>query len=588
MERLKETAIPNLIDADGSTLGDFENSKRGEISEHIKTNRKERDDKLKKASSIKTRIKDLVLRSNEGRTLKSEVGRIEAKLVEDVSWKHHQLKDDLEKKTRSILQDTIKDPMQEITNFYYKKRNAHSSAHENGAIVDELSLKIEQEKLEQNFKQENVKAVFSSKELRKDMMSTFGDFFDGRQNTAIYEGIQAPSTYSYEESKGFPIEVAKSTLEGLRESIKEGGVESVEDSPKLFKMLNDIAHIYPDGFKGEQGRIFVDLFVKRGLGLPMSMLAGMTNLIDLVSGNEYTVQFEQAFESKLNAICADKKWDQLGCACLSYSEIISEPAKKKLDTELHAYGLTFADIERAWDMYPASGTSSFQNVPENLNKMQKIEEERPGIVKALYSDFGIKEFRRYPVEVLIKQFDDKDKDEPYGVVLFTNADHNQSFDLRSEVIKSLFNQTSEHGIGMRVTEFDSRYEIMKRFAMLNDKYGEKNKMSYLFLGAHGEEDSFGVSYTQGVNKKDIDGGGTKRLKDFFIKNPEIIMASCSTGAENGIGQKISENFEATVHAPNKPTNVKAIDVNFGEDNKPHFKITYADDVLRTYDMGKKK
>ena len=588
MEGLKETGIPSLVDTNGGTLGDFENSKRAEILGHIRTNRKERDDKLKKASSVKTRLKDFLLRDNEAETLKSEAGRIERELAMDVPWKHSQLKDDLELKMRVILQDTIKDPMRQINDFYYKKRNGRADAYKNGTTIDELSLKIEQEKLEQSFKQENVTAVFSNKELRSDMIYTFTDFFDGRQNKAIYEGIQRPDTYSYEESKGFPIEVAKSALSGLQESIKVDGVDNVEDSPHLFKMLDDVAFIYPNGFKGEQGKMFVDLFMKRGLGLPVHTLAGMTNLVELASKDEHKVQFEQALDSKLDVICAEKKWDQLGWACLSYSKNISEPAKKKLDTEIRKFGLTFSDIERAWDVYPASGDSSFQNVPENLQKMEQMEKDRPGIIKTLYSDFGIKEFRRYPAEVLIKQFDDKDKDEPYGVVLFTNRDHNQSFDMRSKVIQSVFNQMGEHGIGMRVTEFDSKYEIMKRFATLNNKYGEKNKISYLFLGAHGEEDSFQVTYTKEVNKKDLAGEGTKRLKDYFIENPEIIMASCSTGAENGIGQKMSETFEATVHAPNKPTNIRSVDVNFGEDNKPHFKVTYADDVLRTYDMRTKR
>ncbi len=586
MEQLKEIEGPNLTLADGSTLKDVEQEKRDEMLTHIQEQRKDRDDKLKEASSFKTKMKDF-FGGTEGSSLTHQAKRIEEDLYSQNEWKHRQLQQELREKTTAAVQETIKDPLSEVSKFYREKRAIQHQAWMKREPVDELSLKIAQEKVEQSFSQENVRRAFADKRLRLDLVYTFDEFFDQQSNTAMFENIKRPDSTSFEHSEGFPIDVARSILEGIGTAIKAEGIENIEDSPRLFRVLDGIARIYPEGFQGEEGKALIALFLERGMLLPLRVIAGLTELVKTVALTEQE-QFDALLAAKLDTICSEKDWEELHSGCLSFSKHIAEPAQKKLNEELGHYGLTLPDIKKAWDISPASGAASYNNISRNLEKMETLEQQRPGIVQSLFSEFGIKEFRRYPVDALIKQYDDRDKDEPYGVVLFTNTDHNQAFDMRAHVIESVFKQTGEHGIGTRIAEFDSRYDIMKRFAKLNDKYGEQHKISYLFFAAHGMEDSFEVNSAEEVSKKTFDNKGTARLKDFFVEHPEIIMASCSTGADNGIGQKISETFGATVHAPNEPTNVKSVDVTFDQDNKPHFAVTYSDDVLRRYDMGVKQ
>jgi hypothetical protein len=221
-----------------------------------------------------------------------------------------------------------------------------------------------------------------------------------------------------------------------------------------------------------------------------------------------------------------------------------------------------------------------------MEKIISLEAERPGIVKTLFSEFNIKEFRRYSNEVLIEQFDKRNVDLPYGVVLYTNQDHNQAFDTKAHVIKSLLEQGRAHNLGLRVLEFDSKYELMKNMAKLDARYGKENKISYLLLGAHGEEESFQTTYTEEVLKDDFEGKGVKKIQEFFVEKPEIVLASCSTGAPNGIAQKISETYGATVHAPDIPTSVDTITM-FFEGTKPILSVKYQDNALRTYKKGVK-
>lgn len=252
-----------------------------------------------------------------------------------------------------------------------------------------------------------------------------------------------------------------------------------------------------------------------------------------------------------------------------FGETLSREALLKLDEYLKQYRLTLDDVQRPWAPVSAIGESGFRNLETNMEKIEYLEVERPGITNTLFSEFHIKEFRRYPNEVLIEQFDKRKMNIPYGVVLYTNQDHNQAFDMDTQVIKSLFEQSKKSGIGLRVMEFDSKYELMKNLAQFNSNYGKENKISYILLGAHGQEESFQTTYTEEVHKNDFNGTGVQKIKDFLVDKPEIILASCSTGAPNGIAQKISEMYGATVYAPDKPTNVDTITMKL-EDSKPTF------------------
>ena len=54
---------------------------------------------------------------------------------------------------------------------------------------------------------------------------------------------------------------------------------------------------------------------------------------------------------------------------------------------------------------------------------------------------------------------------------------------------------------------------------------------------------------------DLRGSGARKAVDFFDENPTFILASCSTGAKEGIAQELSSVFHAKVIAPENPTSV---------------------------------
>lgn len=115
---------------------------------------------------------------------------------------------------------------------------------------------------------------------------------------------------------------------------------------------------------------------------------------------------------------------------------------------------------------------------------------------------------------------------------------------------------------MRAFECESKQDIARVLIKSEKKYnpeGKGHKISLLILGGHGSEDSihFGGWYKRNIlYLEDLAGRGVGRTNRFFEKNPTFILASCSTGADRGIGQELSKTFGAKVIAPKVPTNVE--------------------------------
>lgn len=269
---------------------------------------------------------------------------------------------------------------------------------------------------------------------------------------------------------------------------------------------------------------------------------------------------------------------------------LAEFAKAKLDNFIEEkFGLK-SDMVLPYNINKHK-PPDFESVVKSLEVMEKIEKQRPGGVKFLNDNFGIKEFLRYPPEVLIAQIDEQEINQPYGILVYPRDDHNDAFDADERVIKKIFDQTrNKHGL--KIFEAGGKFSLAKMLIKLNKTYGNKNKIAYMLLGGHGTEYkiTLGEALKLGkLNSDDLYGRATKKIKDFFVENPTIILESCSTGAEGGIGQQLSKEFEANVIAPKKPTSLKTIQVDYSKKGAPLFSVEYVgyrdDDIMVEYKSG---
>lgn len=202
---------------------------------------------------------------------------------------------------------------------------------------------------------------------------------------------------------------------------------------------------------------------------------------------------------------------------------------------------------------------------ENLKTITELEEKQPGTTMFLYKEFGIIDFGRYPTDMLLKQaeeFDDTSK--PYGVILYPFNDWNGAFYADKKAFEELYKGVKGE-FSLRVVECEGKIDVARALIKLNRKYnppdGTGYKIQLAILGGHGTEDSIrfgGEEERHVLRTKDLMGKGTEKASQFFDENPTIILVSCSTGADAGIGLELSKKLRAKVIAPKTRTNLTSL------------------------------
>ncbi|KKQ95383.1 MAG: hypothetical protein UT85_C0017G0011 [Candidatus Levybacteria bacterium GW2011_GWA2_40_16] len=265
------------------------------------------------------------------------------------------------------------------------------------------------------------------------------------------------------------------------------------------------------------------------------------------------------------------------------SEVTRAKTEEFLGAILESYGSEGRDMLLAWGKspYPTSvvdEVSIGEAVKRNLEAIDLLEKERPGITKFLTDEFGIKTFAKYPPELLIRQYDEVGStDLPYGIVLYPRNDHNGAFYHDRAIFEKLLKQLNGR-FAIRVIEAESKYEVARALMKLVKRYSPKHKISFAIIGGHGREDLIqfgGTDERYVLYSQDLLGRGVRKASEFFEQNPTIILASCWTGAPGGIGQELSEALGAKVIASSARTSIRHINARV-EDGQVDFDVEYAE------------
>lgn len=228
----------------------------------------------------------------------------------------------------------------------------------------------------------------------------------------------------------------------------------------------------------------------------------------------------------------------------------------------------------------------------HLQSMASLEKSNPGIVSFLFKNFGITNFHRYSAEILIKQYEQyEDTDVPYGVVILPYSDHNGAFE-SAWLIKDLDAQLKDK-YAIRIFECGSKQDIGRALLSADKKYNpnheESHKISFALIGGHGSKETiqFGArasNLRSHLTYEDLAGKGVSKTGSFFKKNSTIVLKSCSTGAQGGIGQRISEISGLTVIGPPEPTSVSGITAT-ETDKGLVFDVVYDEQNKNVYQAG---
>ncbi len=188
-------------------------------------------------------------------------------------------------------------------------------------------------------------------------------------------------------------------------------------------------------------------------------------------------------------------------------------------------------------------TGKGESIARNIFKMGDLEKQFPGAAKRLYEEFNIKNFDRYPDSLLLRQLQEiDDVDKQYGAVIFPGADWNGVFDKQKESLEDLGEQLLAQNCALRISEVDTKLELVHILNRMRKKYG---RMSFAILGGHGAPDRIelgGGDDNLVVTIDDVRREKAGIIANAFTKNATLILSSCSTGTEDGIGSEISKRL----------------------------------------------
>lgn len=266
--------------------------------------------------------------------------------------------------------------------------------------------------------------------------------------------------------------------------------------------------------------------------------------------------------------------------------------RERLGLLLEPLGLNVDSMIEAWkSSYLDAGLMIRDIFEENIVNIYDLEKKRPGSARVLNQMFGIRDFMRYPIQMLISQFDKRyDSSTPYGVIMLPRVDYNGAFTDDQKIYLDLFRQMTKLGYAIRVYEGGNKLDLIHAVNSARHTYG---KISFALIGGHGSEDTiaFGEEdFSDNVLRiEDLVRKGAPSVSKAFIDNPTIILSSCLTGVEEGIGQTMS-NLGATVIAPNRPASISEIKVNVNGESLS-FEVKYSEkgkvnkSIPRRYEKG---
>ncbi len=283
------------------------------------------------------------------------------------------------------------------------------------------------------------------------------------------------------------------------------------------------------------------------------------------------------------------------------SKVQTEIRTGLIDPMMEKFGLDYDKLLKSWSMIGNGRSDTYFYTRVNLNEIFSLEESHPGICKVLMNEFGISNFNRYPKELLIDMYEQRDNSNiPYGLMLYPKADHNGAFYPIKGLIGEFYQQLKGLGYGMRIYETGSKNEIARAFISSKKRYGLDNKPAFVILAGHGNPNSivFGEIQNGGIvidkknarsiiSQADFEGKGVKRIGEFIADNANIVLISCSTGVVGGIAQKISDTYSGVVvTAPEVDTNLSGLEVTRDDQGALKFTVSYHSGDTKFFTDGK--
>jgi hypothetical protein len=339
--------------------------------------------------------------------------------------------------------------------------------------------------------------------------------------------------------------------------------EGLNQTPKM----NDIIHEYVAGFELALKHLPIDQAKELSLNI----------------GELFKIQDDQ-HRGVLDIFIADYAVEVNGVGSEAASEFSHARARElKIGEKIFATaGYEYKEIGAVW--FKSAPQEKYRDMMiSNFACLHALEGQRPGSAKYLTDNFGIVCFSRYPIEVLLKQYDERDKsDVPFGIYATGRTDHNGSmyaFNKKGK-IEELSSKTELNGYTLKIIEVNNTVDAARKIINLTKKLNKK--ASFMFVNAHGNSEEIALgqfnNFRPDLNIKDISKPGTKKFFDYFEEGATLVLSSCLTGSEKGIAEEIANTSGMTVIASDRLTQgMSKLEVEQYRNNSLKFDVAFYTD-----------
>jgi hypothetical protein len=253
-------------------------------------------------------------------------------------------------------------------------------------------------------------------------------------------------------------------------------------------------------------------------------------------------------------------------------------AESQLHTVIQPYGI---DPIICLELWRQSTSRGFLKVSEmlsdNLETMQTIEKQSPGICKFLYTEYKIIDYGRYPADMLLRQRAQHGRDDiPYGIIINPTRDHNGAFYQSKRALVELDEQIKNTHM-LRAFEVSSKRDIVHVLHQLQKQYGGKQKIAFVLLGGHGSSSGLTLGGNGRGQRLEVSDFTDRRIRldVLFDDFATIILESCSTGKAGGVGEAMSKLLDREVIAPDADSFIASIKV-VVEQGRLIFEVEFGD------------
>ncbi len=555
---------------------------RSDLAVELVGIRKQRDAKRKESKTIKSKLFKFSGASGGSKKLALEADKLQRDTRKKLSHRKAIIADREEEIKFSHRLEEILETIESLDKFRYAKEldESGATAYLNKIVANKsvFEQSLNSEDRTHNYAYESAKALNKLADL-------------GGINVYLYPDLKN----QYFNASTFALAVITEQLPAIESQINE---DSLFAKQEFISLINKLI-IYGDG---KSNGAAVATLTKHLDTLQNLLEADEYNYdwvaldsLDLIFGHGNDEQREKAKKTATSLL--DRSYNQknnayslIGRLCDSRYPASIKAGEALLKMVLDKYSLDSEKALRAWFQ---DGRSAKDSICANLTTIKELESKKPGVTNFLREKFGILDFRRYPHDVLISQSEEFENiDVPYGVVIFPRSDWNGSFSGDVHLFKSLHQQL-QGKYALRVFECETKQDIARMLIKLHKKYNaEKNenkKISFAIIGGHGTPNNiqFGSGEERyALNIDDLLAKGAQRTSEYLKKDATIILLSCSTGANEGIGQRLSEKLGLKVIAPAEPTNIKQITATI-EENRINFSVSYTNGERNMFKNGKK-